>query len=443
MKFAKTESNGRHRFQPLPEKLLLRNARLVDPGAELDSRGDILIENGTIRAVGKIDAKGFDGETMDLKGKVISPGWMDMHTHLREPGREDEETIESGALAAANGGFTAVCCMPNTKPAIDSQEIIQYISDRARELLVDVLPIAAITKNREGKELAEILDLVDEGAVAISDDDTAVMNTEVMRRALEYSKMVDIPVIGFEEDVHMTRGGQMSEGFTATCLGLKGMPRVAEEVMIARDIMLTEYTGSRFHVAHISTAGAVELVRQAKARGVRVTAEAAPHHFTLTDEVVRSFNTDFKVRPPLREESDRQAIISGLKDGTIDAIASDHAPHSWEEKAAEFIYAPFGIVGLETTLGLSLSELVHGGHLELPALIAKFALHPYRILGVTPPAIARGEAANLTVFDPDATWTFDVTRSLSKSANTPFADRSFTGRPLMVINNGRMFRSIL
>ncbi|MFZ0390449.1 MAG: dihydroorotase, partial [Calditrichia bacterium] len=309
--------------------------------------------------------------------------------------------------------------------------------------LVDVYPIAAITKKREGKELSEILELVEQGAVAISDDGNGVMSAELMRRALEYSKMVDVPVIGHEEDASMTEGSDMNEGFVSTCLGLHGWPAVAEEIMISRDIMLAEYTGGRFHVAHISTKNAVELVRQAKNKGIRVTAEATPHHFTLTDEAVRSFDTNTKMNPPLRTEADRQAIIEGVKDGTIDVIASDHAPHAVEEKEAEYIYAPFGIVGLETILGLTLQELVHTGKLNVQQVIQRFAVNPYVILNLPLPAIRKSAEANLTIFDPKAGWTVDRNRFLSKSSNSPFLDYQLKGKPYAVINHNQIFYSTL
>lgn len=443
MKFTKTAIISRKGFQPLPERLLLKNARLIDPVAQMDETTDLVLEDGRIASLGPIDAQGFQGEVLDLSGKIVSPGWMDLHVHLREPGREDEETIESGSLAAANGGFTALCCMPNTDPPIDSQEIIQYIKDRSADLLVAVHPIAAITKKREGKELSEILELVEQGAVAISDDGSPVMNAEVMRRALEYTKMVGVPVIGHEEDVTMTDGAQINEGFVSTCLGLRGWPTVAEDVMVARDILLAEYTGGRFHVAHISSEGAVELVRQAKARGVQVTAEVTPHHFTLTDEAVRGYDTNTKINPPLRSEEDRQALLQGLVDGTIDVIATDHAPHAFEEKEAEYIYAPFGIVGLETALGLCVTELVQTGLLSWTQLIEKLAVNPYRALGLEPPRIKPGHPANLTIFDPEAQWEVNPARFLSKSRNTPFGEKKLTGKPLAVINQGKMFFSTL
>ena len=440
MKFSRP-TTSKKAFQVLPERLLLRGGRLIDPGQNLDKKGDLLIENGTISAVGAVDPAGFDGEVLDLKGKVVSPGWIDMHVHLREPGREDQETIESGSLAAANGGFTAVCCMPNTNPAIDSQEIIQYIVDRSRSSLVAVHPIGALTKRREGKELTEMLDLVEQGAVAVSDDHTPVHSAEVMRHALEYARMVNIPVIAFEEDTSMTRNAYMNEGFVSTCLGLRGIPRVAEETMIARDIALAEYTGGHLHVAHISTRKAVELVRAAKAQGVMVTAEVAPHHFTLTDDAVRSFDTNTKVKPPLRTEDDRLALLEGLKDGTIDVIASDHSPFAWEEKSTEFIYAPFGIIGLESSLGLALSAL--RDTMPLADIIAKFTTNPYRILRLEAPQIAEGQAANLTVFDPEARWQPEADKLLSKCSNTPFLGRTLSGKPELVIHRGKMFKSVL
>lgn len=443
MKLTKNVIVSRKGFQPLPKKIMLKNGRVLDPALNLDGQADVLIENGIIKRVGKAEDKKFDGEVLDCKGKIISPGWLDMHVHLREPGFEGKETIATGSLAAANGGFTAVCCMPNTSPAIDSQEIIQYIKDRSEGFLVDVFPVAAITKKREGKELSEILELVEQGAVAISDDGSPVMNAEIMRRALEYSKMVDVPVIGHEEDVHMTEGGDINEGFVSTCLGLHGMPPVAEEIMISRDIMLADYTGGRFHVAHISTAHSVELVRQAKKRGILVTAEVTPHHFVLTDEAVRGYDTNTKMSPPLRTEEDRKALCEGLKNGTIDVIATDHAPHSFEEKEAEYIYAPFGIIGLETALALSVSHLVNKKIISMNTMIEKFALNPYKILNLTPPQIKPGVKANLTMFDPAAKWKVDPTKFLSKSTNTPFSGWELNGKPFGVIHNNQFFLSVL
>lgn len=441
MKLTKSVIIAGKGYQVLPDRILLKGGRVIDIEGKLDAPRNIVIESGKIAEVSGKEISQFSGEVLDCSGKIISPGWLDMHVHLREPGSEGKETIASGSLAAANGGFTGVCCMPNTSPPIDSQEIIQYIKDRAKGSLVDVYPIAAITKKREGKELSGILELVEQGAVAISDDGSPVMSAELMRRALEYSKMVDIPVIGHEEEATMTVNGDMHEGFVSTCLGLTGMPGVAEEIMIARDIMLADYTGARFHVAHISTRRSVELVREAKARGIKVTAEVTPHHFTLTDQAVRGFDTNTKMSPPLRTEDDLAAILDGLKDGTIDAIASDHAPHSWEEKEAEYIYAPFGVVGLETALGLAMSKLVHEKTIPIKNLIALLAQRPYRILNLPLPRIRSGETANLTVFDPEMTWKVDERKFLSKSANSPFLGWQLQGKPFAVINNGQIMFS--
>ncbi len=443
MKLTKNIIISGKQFQQLPSKVLLRGGRVVDPEQGIDEQLDVVIEDGTITALGKIKATQFEGEIIDVTGKVVSPGWMDMHVHLREPGREDEETIESGTLAAANGGFVAVCCMPNTNPPIDTQEIIQYIKDRAKNSLVDVYPIAAISKKREGKELAEILELVEQGAVAISDDGSPVMNAELMRRALEYAKMAGIPVIGHEEDITMTEGGQINEGFYSTRLGLGAWPTVAEDIMIIRDILLTEYTGGQFHVAHISSGKAVELVRNARKQGIQVTAEVTPHHFSLTEEAVMEFDTNTKMNPPLRSEADRQALIEGLKDDTISVIATDHAPHAFEEKEAEYIYAPFGIVGLETALGLMMTNLVHAGHLTLAEVLKKVCVNPYKILHMETPLIQKGKPASVTVFDLNEEWQVDASRFQSKSANSPFIGQKLKGKPHLVIHNNKIFYSTL
>jgi len=443
VKLTKNVIFTRKGYQPLPENYLLKNATIMDPLQKIEKVLDLHIKKGKISEIGEIDQKKFSGDVLDCEGKIVSPGWLDMHVHLREPGYEGKETIASGSLAAANGGFTGVCCMPNTSPSIDSQEIIQYIKDRSKGFLVDVYPVAAITKKREGKELSEILELVEQGAVAISDDGSPVMSAELMRRALEYSKMVDVPVIGHEEDNSMTEGGDINEGLVSTSLGLHGMPSVAEEIMISRDIMLAEYTDARFHVAHISTARSVELVRQGKAKGIKVTAEVTPHHFTLTDEAVHGYDTNTKMSPPLRTEKDIKAILAGLKDGTIDVIATDHAPHSFEEKEAEYIYAPFGIIGLETAVGLSISRLVNKKILTLKQFIEKVAVFPYHILNLSPPLIKKGTIANLTIFDPVQKWTVDPAKFLSKSSNTPFKNWELIGKPFAVINHNQIFPSVL
>lgn len=443
MKLTKNVKISSTSYQELPKKILLKGGQIIDPAGSLNKKSDVVIEDGKIQHVGEILTSSFDGDILECQGKIISPGWLDMHVHLREPGYEGKETIISGCLSAANGGFTGVCCMPNTSPPIDTQEIIQYIKDRSKGFLVNVFPVAAITKRREGKELSEILELVEQGAVAISDDGNPLMSSELMRRALEYSKMVDVPVIGHEEDKTMTEGGDINEGFISTCQGLNGMPSVAEEIMISRDIMLSEYTDGRFHVAHISTKNSVELVRQAKVKGIKVTAEVTPHHFTLTEEAVRDFDTNTKMNPPLRTESDRQALIDGLKDGTIDVIVTDHAPHAIEEKDAEYIYAPFGIVGLETSLGLTMFQLLHKKIISLEDLIKKFAVVPYEILNLDKPAIKKGQVANLTIFDANEEWQVSASKFLSKSQNSPFIGWQLKGKPYAVINNNQIFVSNL
>ena len=422
-------------------KLLLKNGRLIDPASHRDDVTDILISDGIIERIGR-DLSAQGSQTIELKGKVVGPGFLDMHVHLRQPGFEYKETILTGCTAAAAGGFTGVCCMPNTDPPIDDESVIQLIRTEARkalEGLVDVFPLAAVTVGRKGERLAPIAELASAGAVGFTDDGDPVSDAEIMRRALEYATMYRRPVIQHAQDVPLTKGGVMNEGLVATTLGLAGMPPIAEEIMIQRDIRIAEYTGGQYHVAHISTAGAVELIRQAKARGLSVTAEATPHHFTLTDESVRSYDTNTKMNPPLRTAADVEAVRAGLRDGTIDVIASDHAPHSFDEKQVEFQTAPFGIVGLETAVGLAITELVNRNILTLNGLVEKFSLNPRRILHVPPVKIAEGEVANLTVIDPTVQWVVDPRQFRSKSKNTPFGGRRLTGRAVGVLNNRRAF----
>lgn len=424
------------------QKVLLKGGRVIDPELEIDDHLDILIKEGVITKVGK-NIQDEKAKIINLKGKIVAPGFFDMHVHLREPGREDEETIATGCAAAANGGFTGLACMPNTNPPVDSQEIIQYIVDRSRGLLTTVYPIACITKKQEGKELAEILELKEAGAVGISDDGKPVMNAEIMRRALEYAKMVDIPIICHEEDITMTEDSHMNEGYYSTLLGLRGWPSVAESIMVQRDIALAEYTGGRVHIAHISTKKAVEAVREAKKKGLNITAEVTPHHFSLTEEAVTSFDTNTKMNPPLRSEEDRKAIIDALQDGTIDAIATDHAPHSIEEKEMEYIYAPFGIIGLETALGLAYTNLVIPRHISVKKMIELFTVGPRKILQIPYPAVQEGNKAELTIFDPNLEWKVKKENFLSQSQNSPFVDMILTGKPFLTINNNMMLFSQL
>jgi dihydroorotase len=419
--------------------ILLQNGRVISPETNTDGILDILIIDGAIADVGRSLSVKKSVDTLDLRGKIITPGLLDMHVHLREPGYEYKETIETGCAAAAAGGFTGVCCMPNTNPAIDTESTVRFVKRRASEVLdgiVDVYPIAAVTKGREGKELAPMGELYEAGAVAFSDDGSPVANAEVMRRALEYAKMFDLPIIQHAEEPSLTAGGAMNEGAVSTAIGMPAMPSIAEELMVERDIALVGYVGGRYHVAHVSTAGSVDLVRRAKTIGLRVTCEVMPHHFTLTEEAVRGFDTNTKMKPPLRTQDDIEAIKTGLRDGTIDVIASDHAPHSFDEKQVEFISAPFGIIGLETTLPLAITELVRTDVLTWEELVKRCSLNPRRILNLPAPGIVPSERANFTILDPDIEWVVDVNLFKSKSKNSPFHGRKVTGRAVGIINNG-------
>jgi dihydroorotase len=420
-------------------KIVLNNVRLINPDQNLNETNNLLIENGLIAKIGNLSKDDLSStEIFDLEGKVCSPGLFDMHVHLREPGREDTETVLTGSNAAAAGGFTGVACMPNTNPAIDSAEVVNFIKKKSEKHLVDVYPIGAVSKERKGEHLAPIAELVTAGAVAFSDDGVAVKSASLLRNAMEYLKMYDLPIIEHCEDESLA-GGAMNEGTVSTLLGLPSIPTVAEDLTVMRDIAVAEYVDGRIHIAHISSKKAVQLVREAKAKGLKVTAEVTPHHFTLTDEALSTYDSNYKMNPPLRTEEDVKAMIEGLIDGTIDCIASDHAPHSVEEKEAEFIYAPNGILGLETQLGLALSELVHKNHLTLNQLVEKLSVNPRRILNIPVPQIKVGEKANLTIFDPDEIWTVDIKKFKSKSKNSPFDKRLLTGKSVMVINNSKMF----
>ncbi len=421
-------------------KLLLKNASVINPEQNLNEKAfDIFIEDGIIKETGKnLQINSGDVKSIDLSGKIIAPGFIDIHVHLREPGREDEETVESGCNAAANGGFTAVACMPNTEPAIDSAEVVEFIKKQSLNHLVDVYPVAAASVGRKGEILSPMAELKDAGAVAFSDDGVAIKSSSLLKRALEYSLMFNLPIIEHCEDESLA-GGAMNESINSTLLGLPAIPNVAEDLVVMRDILLAEYTGGRVHIAHISSANAVNMVREAKKKGIKVTAEVTPHHFTLTDDAVKTYDTNTKMNPPLRTRKDVDAIIEGLKDGTIDCIASDHAPHSVEEKEMEFEYAPNGIVGLETSVGLAFTELLHKKLLSLEELILKYAINPRKVLNLNIPMIQKGSPANLTILDADIVWTVDKTKFLSKSRNTPFHKKLLTGKAIGVINNCKMF----
>ena len=420
-------------------KIILKQVTVLNPEQKLNQKCDLLIENGVIGKVGNLKEADFNSaQVYDFENKYCVPGFFDMHVHLREPGREDEETVETGSNAAAAGGFTGVACMPNTTPDIDSAEVVRYIKEKAANHLVDVYPVAAATLSRKGEALSPMYELFEAGAVAFSDDGVAIKNAGVLRNVLEYSKNFGTTIIEHCEEASMAEG-VMNEGLISTTLGLEGIPNVAEDLIVMRDIMLAEFVGGKVHIAHISSKNAVELVRQAKKRGINVTAEVSPHHFTLTDDSIKSYDTNYKMNPPLRTRADVDAMIAGLKDGTIDCIASDHAPHAIEEKELEFIYAPNGIVGLETELGLVISELIHKKHLTVAQAVEKLSINPRKILNIPIPQIKEGEVANLTIFDPDLIWTVDVTKFKSKAKNSPFDKRLMTGKSIAVINKQKMF----
>jgi dihydroorotase len=419
-------------------KLVLKNGRVVDPSQNIDRICDVAIEDGTIREIAEsIDTTG--AEQFDASGLIVAPGFIDMHVHLREPGFEHAETVESGARAAAAGGFTSVCCMPNTQPVNDNATVTSYIVDRARRYaIVNVYPIGAITKNSAGEELASIASMKQAGIVAISDDGKPVMNARVVRRAMEFACALDIPLIEHCEDLHLSAGGDMHEGFESTRLGLRGIPHSSEDVMVARDILLAEVTGVRYHVAHISSHHSVEMVAFAKHRGMKVTSEATPHHFVLADADMPPYDSNYKMKPPLRERNDVQAVTNGLINGAIDAIATDHAPHPGAEKMQEFERCPFGIIGLETAIGLSLEQLYHPGFVTVPQLVKLFTKNPANILSLDRGTLRVGAPADITVFSLDNHWTYDVARSPSKSSNTPFNGRKFKGGPIATIVGGKI-----
>ncbi len=415
----------------------IAGGHVIDPG-RFNGVADVLIDEGRIAAVGP-NLKVPSGATkIDAKGRLVLPGFVDLHVHFREPGFEYKESIQSGAAAAVAGGFTSVCCRPNTNPANDNQAITEFMLERGKAAgLANVFPIGAITKGLEGKELAEIGDLRRAGCVAISDDGKPVMNSLVMRRAMEYALAFDVAVVDHCEDLHLAEGGCMNEGVVSTELGLPGMPSAAEDVMVSRNIALAELTGARLHLAHISTEGSARMVREAKSRGLRVTAEACPHHFTITEETVRGYNTYAKMNPPLRTEKDVQAIKEGLRDGTIDAIATDHAPHATQEKQLGFAEAPFGIVGLETALPLTLA-LVEEGILSLESAVDKLSTAPAKVFGLAKGTLAIGADADVTIVDQHEQWEVDPAKFFSKSRNTPFAGWKVKGRVRTTIVSGRV-----
>jgi dihydroorotase len=418
--------------------LLVKNGRVLDPAHGVDAVQDLLVLDGRVDRLGRGLAAPAGATVLDATGKVVCPGFVDIHVHLREPGDEYKETVATGTRAAAAGGFTAVCCMANTSPVNDNGSITEYILDRARTegSGVRVYPIGAVTRGLRGEELAELAELAEAGCVAFSDDGRCVMSAGLYRRAMEYTLPFGAPLVSHAEDHTLSRGGVMNEGVVSTELGLPGIPAAAEDVMVARDILLAELTGARVHIAHLSTQGAVRLVRDAKARGVSVTAEVTPHHLLLTEEAVRTFDSNTKMAPPLRTKRDVEALLEALADGTIDCIATDHAPHALSEKEGEFDQAANGIVGLETAVGLLLDRLVRPGRLPLATLVARLSRDPARLLKLPGGHLGPGSPADITILDLDAAWTVEPARFRSRSRNTPFGGFALTGAPITTVVGG-------
>lgn len=418
-------------------KIAIINGRVINPANGFDRICDILIDNGKIVSIKKLTKIPENAKIIDAKGKIVSPGIIDIHTHLREPGHEEEETIRSGTISAAAGGVTTVCCMPNTHPVIDNQTAVEFISLKAKnEGVVNVYIIGAISKGLKGEEISEIGELKSAGVVAISDDGNPVMNSLIMRRALEYAKMFNLPVISHCEDLNLSADGVMNEGYVSTTLGLRGISKESEEVMVARDIMLARLTGGHLHIAHVTTKNSVELIRQAKKQKIKITSEVTPHHFTLTDECAKTYDTNTKIKPPLRTKEDVMAIKNGLKDGTIDCIVSDHAPHTEEEKQKEYDLAPFGIIGLETLLPLTITELVLKKVLTLNEALAKLTINPARILNIDRGDLKIGAPADVIVFDIKKKR--KIEKFYSKSRNSPFLGWELYGFPEVTIVNGKV-----
>lgn len=416
--------------------LLIKGARVIDPASNLDAKRDILIKE---RRVARIEKSVGDRKARVLNARdlIVVPGLLDLHCHLRDPGRPDEETIETGSQAAVAGGFTSICCMPNTDPAIDNDGIVNYIyKEAARVGLCNVFPVGAITKNRDGRELTEFGELLKAGAKGFSDDGDAVADSNVLRHAMEYSRIFDVPIFEHPIDKNLAQDGLMNEGFVSTRLGLKGSPAIAEELIVARDLLLARFTGARLHLCHISTGGAVELIRRAKKQGVRVTCETCPHYFYFNDEALVSFDANYKVNPPIRSEKDRRAIIEGLKDGTIDCIATDHAPHCQAEKELEFAGAPYGMIGFETAVSLIIMELINKEKMGWLDVIRKMTVNPAKLIGVKAGSIVLGALADITMIAPDRKWRVAEDKIKSRSKNTPLLGRELKGRVKNVVLKG-------
>ncbi len=422
-----------------PRPLWIRNGRVVDPSQDLDATINLLLVDGRVAGYGDDVAAPDGAEVVEGDGLIVAPGLVDVHVHLREPGGEHKETIETGARAAAAGGFTSICAMPNTDPPIDDSAAVGFVVAAGRRAeAARVYPLGAISAGLAGQKLAEIGEMVAAGAVGITDDGRPVMDSGLMRLALEYALPFGIPVADHPEDLGLSRDGSMNEGLVSARLGLMGKPNAAEDVHIVRDLLVAELTGGRIHLQHVSSAHGVEAIRQAKARGVRVTAEASPHHLILTDEAVEGYRTDAKMNPPLRTEVDVAAVRAGLQDGTLDVVATDHAPHHYDEKEQAFDDAPFGIVGLETSVGLILTHVVGDGVIDVPTMIERMSCAPVRAFNLEGGTLAAGSVADVTVIDPELAWTVDPASFRSKSRNTPFAGSKLVGKPVMTIVGGRI-----
>jgi dihydroorotase len=420
--------------------LLIKNGRVLNPATKTDAAMDVLLDGDRIAEVeeaGKLSERAKNAEVFDAAGLIVAPGFIDMHVHLREPGQENSETIEAGTRSAARGGFTAVCCMPNTNPVNDNASVTRFIMDRAKAgASVRVWPIGAASVGSKGEAIAEIAAMKQAGIVAVSDDGKPIATAKLARQVMDYCRSLDIPVIEHAEDVSLAAGAVMREGVTSTRLGLAGMPAAAESVCVVRDVQLAELTGARLHIAHLSARGSLDQVRWAKSRGLHVSCEVTPHHFTLIDEDVQ-YDSRFKMNPPLAAREDRDALLAGLADGTVDAIATDHAPHEPALKDVEFDRAPFGILGFETAIALSLEQLVHRRRISLMRMVELFTTGPAQVLGMGR-SLAAGEPADMTIFSTDHSWTYDVKNSPSKSRNSPFDQREFKGAPMATVVAGRI-----
>ena len=416
---------------------VLKGGEYWDIKSSKPVKGDILIEGGIIKEIGRLESAG--GTVIDISGKVVFPGLMDMHVHFREPGREDKETIESGSQAACAGGFTAACPMPNTAPVIDNREMVSYILEKSKDLIADVYPVGALTKELKGGEISEIADMVNAGAVAISDDGVSTMDLDVMRRGMEYISMYDVPLLAHCEENDLSAGGVMHEGYYSTKLGLPGIPSISEEAAVMRNIMIAEYTGCRLHVCHVSTSRSIELIKQAKDSGIKVTCEVTPHHLTLTDKCIESYDPNFKMNPPLRTEKDVESLREGLKSGIIDVIATDHAPHTIEEKEWEFDRSPFGVTGLETAFGVIHKYLIETDIISIEQMVDFFIINPRKILNIEIPLIEKNKGANLIIVEPHKKWVVDKSGFYSRSLNSSYLGEELTVEVQGVFNNNKVW----